>query len=212
MQKKLGRYAMLVFFKQRLVILSVPKTGSTALHEVLGAQADLVISGPPSLKHAPLYRFNRFIRPMYEKVCGVDLDVMAVVREPVSWLGSWYRYRQRPELEGQLNSTAGLSFDEFVTAYCSATPPAFAKVGSQAAFLETRPNGARAKYLFAYDDRLSIEAFLAERLGTVPTMQRVNVSPRKELALSDDVETLLRKKHAASFALYASALKGNLPR
>jgi len=202
---------MLVFFRQRLVILSVPKTGSTSLQEALGSRADLVISGPPALKHAPLYRFNRFIRPMYEKVCDADLDVMAVVREPVSWLGSWYRYRQRSDLAGQPNSTAGMSFDEFVIAYCAATPPAFASVGSQAAFLEPRPNSPPAKYIFAYENTASIQLFLAERLGSAPTMPRLNVSQAKELELSGNVEALLHKKHAASFALHEAAVAGRTP-
>ncbi len=200
---------MLVFFKQRLVILSVPKTGSTAYHQALGPQADLIISGPPALKHAPLYRFNRFVRPMYEKVCGTELDVMAVVREPVSWLGSWYRYRQRTELDGQPNSTAGLSFDDFVTAYCADEPPAFANVGSQAAFLEPRGKGKAVDYAFAYENSAPLFAFLAERLGPLPTIPRVNVSPRKSLELSEDVEALVRRKHAASFALHASAMTGS---
>lgn len=199
---------MLVFFKQRLVILSVPKTGSSALHDALRPMADLVISAPPTLKHAPLYRFNRFIRPMYEKVCDAELDAMAVVREPVAWLGSWYRYRQRRELEGEPNSTAGLSFDDFVRAYCAEQPPAFARVGSQAAFLEPRPNGVRAKHIFAYETPEEIRAFLEGRLGPLPEFPRVNVSPQQTLKLSADVEARFRSKHAASFDLHASALAG----
>lgn len=203
---------MLVFFKQRLVILSVPKTGSTAYHEALGMRADMVISGPPALKHAPLYRFDRFIRPMYQKVCDTDLEVMAVVREPVSWLGSWYRYRQRPELAGQPNSTAGLSFDDFVLAYCEDRPPAFANVGNQAAFLQPRPNGTQANFVFAYESTASIHAFLSQRLGALPAIPRVNVSPTKTVQLSKDVDALLRRKHAASFDLHASALSDALQR
>lgn len=80
---------MMVFYKARLVVLAVPKTGSTAYESALRDHADLVMSQPPELKHAPLYRYNRFIRPMYEKVCDAELEVMAVMREPVSWLGSW---------------------------------------------------------------------------------------------------------------------------
>ena len=106
---------MLVFTKSRLVFLAMPKTGSTAYHTALGPHADLVITDPPELKHAPIYRCDRFFRPIYDKVCGVELETLAVMREPVSWLGSWYRYRQRPFLNGKPNSTAGISFDDFVS-------------------------------------------------------------------------------------------------
>lgn len=53
---------MLVFYKERLAFLSVPKTGTTAYESALAARADMVISDPPMLKHAPVYRYNRFIR------------------------------------------------------------------------------------------------------------------------------------------------------
>ena len=51
---------MLVFWKQKLVFLSVPKTGTTAFQHALAPHADIVILDPPQLKHAPLYRYNRF--------------------------------------------------------------------------------------------------------------------------------------------------------
>ena len=66
---------MLVFFEERLAFLSVPKTGTTAYETALAPRADMVISEPPMLKHAPVYRYNRFIRPMYERVFGVELGM-----------------------------------------------------------------------------------------------------------------------------------------
>ncbi len=199
---------MLVFFKHQLVLLSVPKTGTTALQQALGTLADLVISGPPALKHAPLYRYDRFIQPMYQKVCGVEPDVMAIVRDPVDWLGSWYRYRQRPQISGQPNSTAQISFDAFVRAYCQDAPPAFADVGSQAAFLKPKPDGTRVAHLFAYDDWARIETFLAARLGALPQIPRVNSSPKADLTLAPATMDVLREKHCASFDLYVRAKAG----
>ena len=121
---------MLVFFQERLAFLSVPKTGSTAYQTALSEKADLVISNPPPLKHAPIYRYNRWIRPMYERVCGVELETLAVMREPISWLGSWYRYRRRPFMKGKPNSTHDVSFDDFVLGYIKGKRPPYADVGS----------------------------------------------------------------------------------
>lgn len=86
---------MLVFWKARLVMLAVPKTGTSAYAKALAPHAGMVVNDPPELKHAPVYRYNRFFRPMFEKMGAEEMDVMAVIREPISWLGSWYRYRQR---------------------------------------------------------------------------------------------------------------------
>ena len=195
---------MLVFHRERLVLLSVPKTGTTAIESALRGRADMVIANPPELKHAPLYRYNRFFRPMFEKVCGTEMETVAVMREPVSWLGSWYRYRRRPFMEGHPNSTRGVSFDEFVSAYLEPDPPGFARVGSQAKFLEPRPNGTAVTHLFRYEAFDRFLRFLEERLRTEIRPGRENVSPEMALTLSERTERRLRHRCRADFALYDS--------
>lgn len=195
---------MLVFAKAKLVFLSVPKTGTTSYERALGPVASLSILEPPELKHAPIYRYNRFVRPMLEKFVGDDIEIMAVMREPVSWLGSWYRYRQRPHLAGSPNSTSRMSFDDFVQAYLKGQKPTFANVGSQAKFLEPQVNGTKLKYLFKYEDQPSIIAFLEERLELKLDLPRLNTSPEMALHLSSDIAQKYRRKCAAEFALWES--------
>lgn len=195
---------MLVFHKERLVFLSVPKTGTTAYETALRDRADIVISDPPELKHAPVYRYNRFFRPMFDKVCHTEMETLAVMRDPVSWLGSWYRYRRRPFMQGNPNSTHDVSFDDFVAAYLKGDKPGFANVGSQAKFLEPRPNGVRVTHLFRYEDQPALVRFLEARLGTRIETARENVSPTMDLVLSPSVEARLRRKCAEEFALYDS--------
>lgn len=193
---------MLVFLKENLVFLSVPKTGTTAYMEALTPHADMVVANPPELKHAPVYRYNRWFRPMFAKVCGAEPELLAVMREPISWLGSWYKFRQRPYLDGKPTSTKEVSFDEFVQEYCRGKPAAFANIGSQAKFLEPQPNGCKVTHLFRYEDLSQLNAFLADRLGVEVTTAKANVSPKVEVALSPKVEQLLRRKKPEDFALY----------
>ena len=195
---------MIVFFKERLAFLSVPKTGTTAYEKALAPRADMVISNPPMLKHAPVYRYNRFIRPMFLKVCDVELELMAVMREPISWLGSWYRYRRRPAMEGQPNNTFDVSFDEFVLAYMKGDKPGFADVGSQLKFMETQPNGTGITHHFRYEDQARLQAFLQDRLAVKIALSRENVSPQMDLSLSPNVEKRFKRKFAAEFDLYHS--------
>ncbi|WP_353472025.1 gamma-glutamyl kinase [Salipiger sp. H15] len=196
---------MLVFWKARLVMLAVPKTGTSAYEAALGPHASMSVLDPPELKHAPVYRYNRFFRPMFEKMGVEHMELMAVVREPVSWLGSWYRYRQRDFLDGKPTSTRGISFDEFVAAYAGGARPAYANVGSQAKFVEPRPNGTDVSHLFRYENQAGITAFLEERLGVTLDLPRENVSPRADLDLSPDVEARLRRRCAADFELWERA-------
>ena len=196
---------MLVFWKEKLVILAVPKTGTTALAKALGGSADIVINDPPELKHAPLYRYNRFFRPMFEKACKQEhMDVMAIMREPVSWLGSWYRYRQRGFLDGKPTSTRGISFDDFVQAYLSDERPPFANVGSQAKFLEPRPNGTQVSHLFRYENPSPMLGFLESRLDRTIELEQVNVSSNSDVNLSEETEQRLRRQHQEDFDLYQS--------
>lgn len=195
---------MLVFVKHRLVILAVPKTGTTALETALGPHADLVVRDPPDLKHAPLYRYDRFFRPIFEKVCNAELETLAVMREPIDWLGSWYRYRRRPFMAGRPNATHGMDFDTFVDAYCRDDRPGFADVGSQAKFLQTRPKGLPLTHLFRYEDQPRLVAFLQDRLGLSIETARENVSPAAPLDLSAATRARLHAVAAADFALYDS--------
>ena len=195
---------MLVFWKARLVLLAVPKTGSSAYESALAPHASMTVLDPPELKHAPVYRYNRFFRPMFEKVCGVEMETLAVMREPVSWLGSWYRYRRRDFMTGKPNATHDVSFDDFVRAYMKGDPPGFANVGRQSRFLEPRPNGTGVTHMFRYEDRARLDAFLAERLGQTFATTSENVSPHMELTLSPGVEKRLRQKFHEEFELYDS--------
>jgi len=201
---------MLVFSKQRLVILAVPKTGSTALEVALGPLASMVVRSPPELKHAPVYRYNRYFRPMIERFAGGEVALVAVMREPVSWLGSWYRYRRRAELANHPNSTQGIPFDTFVSAYCQGRPPDYAKIGAQSKFLEPQRNGTKVTHLFRYEEPDELIAFLEDRLSTRIETSQHNVSPPLDLALSDRSRARLRRKHADDFALWQGIAGGGV--
>lgn len=197
---------MLIFFKERLAFLSLPKTGSTAYQTALQNRADIVISGPPDLKHAPVRRYDRFFQNIFRKMYDTEMEIMAVVREPFDWMGSWYRYRSRPELNDQTNSVGALSFEAFVEAYMQNPRPPFADFGSQSEFLRTRSNGAGASHVYRYEHQDKILEFLENRLNTTIELPRVNVSPRRDLTLSKKTESRFRKRHAAEFRLHDSAI------
>ena len=195
---------MLIFWKQKLAFLAVPKTGTSAYAQALGPIASLSIQDPPELKHAPLIRYNRFIRPMYDIVCNTQLDTMAVIREPISWMGSWYRYRQRPFLKGKPTSTQDISFDTFVRGYLQSSPPTYAHIGSQARFITPRAGTPPVTYLFRYENQSRLREFLEHRLGTKIQIPRHNASSQTKLNLSPCVEGDVLEKYQADFNLWHS--------
>lgn len=195
---------MLVFWKENLVILAVPKTGSTALKGALGSRASMVFRDPPHLKHTPFYRYRRFLQPFFAQAGGQTPELAAVVREPIDWLGSWYRYRSRDGLVGHKNSTRDVSFDEFVLEYCKNKPAPFAAVGSQAKFLRTGDGDIAVNHLFRYEAQDKLLQFLSDRLQMDITLKRQNVSPKADLTLSAPVAAKLREKRADEFTVWAA--------
>ncbi len=197
---------MLVFWKEKLVFLAVPKTGTTAIEGALAPRADAVFRDPPILKHTPYYRYKRWVLPMLEKAGAQDFETVAVVRHPIDWLSSWYRYRHRDELVGSKNSTRSMSFDEFVVEYCEEDPAPFANVGSQAKFLAANNRPTKCDYVFRYEAQPKLVEFLETRLNTKLALKQLNVSPTLEVTLLPEVEALLRDRKEADFALWDAAL------
>ncbi|WP_108388075.1 gamma-glutamyl kinase [Yoonia sediminilitoris] len=199
---------MLVFWKENLVLLAVPKTGSTAIEGALAPRASMVLRDPPQLKHAPCYRYKRFLRPFFIQAGGQTPELMAIVRNPIDWLGSWYRYRTRDDLIGHENSTRDVSFDDFVLEYCKGNPAPYANVGSQNKFLRINDGELGVEHLFRYEATDIWRGYLEDRLGMEITLKQKNVSPQMPLALSPEVETRLRDKRAAEFEVWGMARHG----
>ena len=194
---------MLVFWDERLVILATPKTGSTAIEAALDSMAAMAIQRPPVLKHVTVRGFFGHLGPYLEQAAGGRFTVVALMREPVSWLGSWYRTRQRDDGGDEAASTRGISFDRFVHGWCDDPQPAFAAVGSQSDFLD--PAGGRGvDHLFRYEDIDRFTEFLEDRLGHEIILPRLNVSPAGNLDLSPATAARLRDRAAADFVLYDS--------
>jgi hypothetical protein len=106
---------------------------------------------------------------------------------------------------GHPNATHEVTFDDFVLEYIKGSPAGFANVGSQAKFLEPRPNGVRVNHLFRYEDQAGLQKFLEERLEYRFDLNRANVSPQMELELTPATERRLRRKRAEEFELWEGA-------
>jgi hypothetical protein len=194
-----GNVTMLVFWDQRLVFLATPKAGSTAIAAALEPLAAVSMQRPDVLKHTNVRGFAAHVAPLLQNAAGGPFAAVALIRHPKTWLGSWYRQGQRDRAD---HATQGVSFDRFVQDWCADTPPAYADVGHQAAFLAPGPQGQWLDRLFRYEEIDGFVHYLEERLEFEIILPRLNVSPPGDLALSAATEALLTQKAAADFALY----------
>ena len=191
---------MLVFFKQKLAFLSVPKTGSTAYELTLRKRADVIFT--KGVKHMTASKFQTQIAPLLAESYRIRPEIMAVMRDPVDQIRSWYKFRSPERMGAHIRSTAGKSFDEYVLDVISDSPPPAAKIGSQYRFLTLEDGSLGVHRLFQYENQPRIHGFLEDRFQDTIQLKAQNVSPDVPAEISPDVEAKLRAAKPDDFALY----------
>ncbi|KQP64786.1 MULTISPECIES: hypothetical protein [Nocardioides] len=153
------------------VMLSMPKCASTTLVTSLMGRAEVMMRINPRLKHMNARTFTNRMAPVLQTggYQRDDYELVSLFREPVAWLESWWRYRQRPALQDDdnsraANSTADVSFDAFVGAYLDGAPGALK--GRQARFIALSADlDIAVDRLFALERPDVWEGWIAEKIG-----------------------------------------------
>jgi hypothetical protein len=205
---------VLILGLQHIVVLEMPKTGSLALRAMLA-----LYTLPASDRAARHIGYDGFLRkhaPHLAAGFGRTPQTVAVVRDPLGRMQSWYRYRRRDKVKGKPASTHGISFDYFVRAYLDGVDKQMTNVGRQDRFVGWTGQFARVDHLFDYKQLPLMEAFFSNRMGTPLTLPQKNISPKSALTdYSLDPATLARfhSQNLAEFELYhAVAGAGHLMR
>lgn len=184
------------------MFLATPKAGSTAVETSLEPLAAFSIQRPAAMKHLSAAEYRSSFGPLLDSRAGSPFSTVALMREPVSWLQSWYRFVQRDDHDDPDHPLAALSFETFVRDYLSDNPPAHARVGRQSDFLTDGAGQVLVDRLFRYKDMDAFVHYLEELLDCEVTLPRVNVPPAADVRLSEEAQALLRARMATDFALY----------
>lgn len=191
---------MLIFWERRLVFLATPKAGSTAIETALEPLASLAVRRPAALKHTDLRHYRSHIAPWLHSVTGDHFTTIALMREPLDWLRSWYRFRLRDDSEAAEHEMTGLDFAGFARASVDPQGAAVARVGNQADFLTAGTD--RVDRIFRYEDIERFTHFLEDSLDCAISLPRINVPPAVDVSLPPDDEAELRRLMARDFQLY----------
>lgn len=194
---------MLAVPKHGFVVLAVPKSGSTALEAAFTKHAQLVTSGPPSLKHVTAREFEaRFVPLLAEHgYARSDYEVTALLREPVSWLASWWRYRSRPGIAGKRTYVGDLGFDEFVGRVVSGE----IRLRPQTDYVTGEDGHLAVDRLWRYDDLDVAFEWMRGKVGKKKVrLPERNVSPPREHEVSASTRALIEEAYAADLTLYRS--------
>jgi hypothetical protein len=206
---------MIFLYAARLVILSQPKTGTTALDHALAPRASISVNNPPAMKHVPYHKFMTFVAPWLQAQTGLarsQYDVVSVMREPIDWLGSWYRYRTREQLKETTNRkrrgnyTGNVTFDEFVQEVLKpkSERATYAGLGSPCGVALNSDGGVGCDRIFPYEDLSGLHELIEERSKNPVYLKLMNVSPVGDITLSDETRERLKTAWQFAFDLHGS--------
>lgn len=193
---------MLISTKYQFVFICVPKCASTAIEAALRRHSNLILGGHPILKHTSFLEYQEHFLPYLVEKLGElprQYACMALFREPLDWLFSWYAFRSRPQLAAPNNPqhasyTGHITFEEFVREHCRRKRKRYAHIPHQYEYVQDRHGRVDGLQLFRYEN---IDRFLeeiSERVGNKITLQPRNASPKREQTLSAAV-----RKHAENY-------------
>ncbi|WP_417807140.1 sulfotransferase family 2 domain-containing protein [Thioclava sp.] len=195
---------MLIFWKQKLVFLATPKAGSSAIEAALEPLADVAIQRPAELKHTSAQDFQGHLAPYLAQRSGETFTTVALMRQPIDWLRSWYRFRLRDDDEDPGHPMIGRKFEQFAQDYMASSRPAHVSFPSQSEFLCDGTGTCVVDTVFRYDQIDSFVHFLEDQLDFAITLPRVNVPPAVDVTLSERTQTALTQAMARDFTLYDS--------
>lgn len=195
---------MLISTRHQLVFIAMPKTGTRSLEAALTPHSSILIPRDPKVIHTTLGQFNQYLRPWLEEKGYLELTTFGVVREPIDWLQSWWRYRARDNLQGHHNYTGHVSFEGFAEAYLSPKPPAFARFQHPTGVLTD--DGRPVDMLFKYENYDALVDWLSDRIGKALKIDHRNASPSREAPqLSDGVRQRLTEALGDEYRLWEQA-------
>ena len=197
---------MLALPAHGFVMLSLPKSASTSMVRAIAGQAEMVLRVNPRLKHINCSQFHELIVPVLRKggYRRSDYEVVSLLREPVEWLESWWRYRRRPALleENARRYTGEQTFEEFTLAYLDrrqqvrGRPARFVALGDDLTVGVDR--------LFQLERPDVWQGWLAEKLGKPIDIGTDNVSTeRRPPELTAATRARLEEHFAPEYDLYA---------
>lgn len=176
---------MLISVKYNFVLLSTPKSASNSIEALLQPYSDISLIGPPFFRHTNFSRYSKYIKPYLKETADADdLQTMCLIREPLSWLNSHYRFRSRwqirnPNHRNFRHSTHGMQFSDYVEAYMLKDPPPYADVGCQFDFVKNDLNEIGVEKIFLYENMAEFIQYMSRKVGKSLKIGYKNSSPKK---------------------------------
>ena len=194
--------------KFEFAFICVPKCASTAIEAAIQPYCNVSLGGHPSLKHMPYHEAQGRIFQYHEKRIKSRLETFCVMRDPLDWICSWYRYRKRTEFSNPKHrdankSTKEINLKDFIHEYCkTGIRRPFARIRNQSHFICETNGKPGPDFIFSFNNLNMLESFLTEKVGQEIRLTEKNTSPKESIDIADVEKEMLKDKLAEDFRLY----------
>lgn len=183
---------MLYFPQARLAYVAVPKTGGTATEKALEHLSEVKHDFSVRAMHLPA----SWIKQKY----GSDVEVVGLIREPVSWLASKYRYLSGEHIGfGDKYSTRLIGFDGFLKRVLRGEKAWSEPLFEQCQYLDS------ADTIFQYEQFDLFVDYMRSRLGVTFMVERHNVSPVVDISPSSAMVSAIKQRFRRDVDLHEAS-------
>lgn len=196
---------MLIGVDRRFVFVANSKAASTSIEKVLAPFSEIIVAGTPQRKHMLLRDALRaydflFGQPGYHPATFFKFGIL---RDPVDWIHSWYRYRKGNKVDSPL--PADMTFEAFWAADDWTKFLPGGKKRLQRDFFTDEAGTVIADCILPYDDLDAQFARICTRLRIKRPLPRENVSrlSSREAPIPEDLRDEIRAFYAEDYALLA---------
>lgn len=196
---------MLIGVRKRFIFVANTKTGSTALQAALLDHAEIDHGLSPARKHMRLRKVLTTFDFLFDGRVATRDEFFAfgVMRDPLDWLMSWYRYRLDQSVRDPL--PAGTTFAQF----CAMTKDFNFRLRDgrpnlQSDFFVAEDGAVLADYIIPYQDLAAHYGRIAQALGlpgTLPVRNRTKL--RDNPVVPDALRADLADRYAEDYRLLA---------
>ncbi len=205
---------MLIFVNAGLIVYSVPKTGTTSIDSAIGSKAEIRLRGTKArgLKHISARRFIKWDKALKKEFPNQKFVSCCVMREPIDWLASWFRYRTRDEIKKTKRYTGDMSFDDYLLKLCDKNEVGKRNeisLNGQSKFLISK-NRIGIDRIFPYEKIDNFINFLSERLNRTIELPKQNISPelsKSKLEISSETLERIKPFISLDINIYNQILK-----
>lgn len=195
--------------------LCMPKCASTSIEEAISQYCSINFSKHPGLKHINARNFHKYILAYHLKIVpGKEIETFCLMREPVDWIYSWYRFRTRDELKNpkhpdHANYTGNISFSQFVDELVSRKNVPYVKVGFQKDFMLLGNGEMGVDRVFPMEKMSEVEAYLSKKTGRVISIPHTNIAPKRQFDLDDFLLNQLIQYYEKDIELYNKLIESS---